>query len=77
MPSRINVVRPMNSTTGRMTSAKIRKPSPKLEAWATRASATIAPDSVERNIPARLNDSFQARLRDASRLQCSVLSTWS
>ena len=39
--------------------------------------ATIAPDSAERNIPDRLNDSFHARLRDASRLQCSVLSTWS
>ena len=67
----------MNRTTGRITSAKSRKPSPKSEAGATSASATIAPDNDDRNIPARLNDSFHARLRDASRLQCSVLSTWS
>ena len=67
----------MNSTTGRMTSAKIRKPSPKSDAWAKSASATIAPDNADRNIPARLNDSFHATLLDASRPQCSVLSTWS
>ena len=32
----------------------------------------IAPDRVVRNMPARLNDSFHASEREASRLQCSV-----
>ena len=76
-PSRMYVVTPTNSTTGRMTNAKSLKPSPKCDAWATRASATIAPDRAERNIPARLNDSFQASDRVASRPQCSVDRIWS
>jgi hypothetical protein len=32
----------------------------------------MAPDSADRNMPVRLNDSFHASARDASRLQCSV-----
>src|SRR5205814_1137077 len=51
--------------------------SPNADACATSASATIAPVSVVRNIPARLNDSFQASAREASRLQCSVDRIWS
>src|SRR2546426_6489864 len=66
------VATPMNSTTGRMTRAKSVNPSPNADACATSARATIAPVTVVRNIPARLNDSFQASERDASRLQCSV-----
>ena len=66
------VATPMNSTTGRMTRAKSVNPSPNADACATSAKATIAPVRVVRNIPARLNDSFQASERDASRLQCSV-----
>ncbi len=42
----------------------------------TSPSATIAPDSVVRNIPARLNDSFHESERDARRLQCSVDRIW-
>src|SRR5438067_1404618 len=72
----MNVARPMKSTIGRITSANSVKVSPKADACATSASATIAPESVERNIAARLNDSFQARDRDASRLQCSVARIW-
>src|SRR5437867_3701914 len=68
---------PMNSTTGRMTRAKSVNPSPNADACATSAKATIAPVRVVRNIPARLNDSFQASERDASRLQCSVDRIWS
>src|SRR6266540_3810185 len=67
----------MSSTTGRMTRAKSVKASPNADACATRARATIAPVSVVRNIPARLNDSFHASDRDASRLQCSVDRIWS
>jgi len=69
---RKTVPTPMNSTTGKTTSAKRRNPCPKSEACATSARATIAPATVERNIPARLKDSFQANDRDASKLQCSV-----
>jgi hypothetical protein len=36
----------------------------------------MAPDSVVRNIPERLKDSFQAKARDANRLQCSVERIW-
>src|SRR3979411_2949170 len=67
----------MNRTTGRITSAKSVNASPNADACATRASATIAPVNVVRNIPARLNDSFQASERDASKLQCSVDKIWS
>src|SRR5690242_15459714 len=67
----------MNSTIGRITRAKSVNPSPNADACATSASATIAPDNVDRNIPARLNDSYQASDRDASRLQCSVERIWS
>src|SRR5256885_2839928 len=73
----MNVARPMKSTTGRVTSANSVKASPKADACATSASATIAPERIERNIPARLKDSFQASDRDASRLQCSVARIWS
>ena len=62
----------MNSATGRITYAKSVKDSPNPVAPPTRPNETIAPDSVVRNIPARLNDSFHASERDASRLQCSV-----
>src|SRR2546427_13136638 len=51
--------------------------SPNPDAPPTSPNATIAPVSVVRNIPARLNDSFQASERDASRLQCSVDRIWS
>jgi hypothetical protein len=47
------------------------EPSPNADACATSVNATIAPGSVERNIPARLNDSLHASGRDANRLQCS------
>src|SRR5436189_5807379 len=67
----------MNNTTGRITKAKSVKDSPNPVAPPTRPNETIAPDSVVRNIPARLNDSFQASERDASRLQCSVDRIWS
>lgn len=53
------------------------KPSPKVVACATRASATTAAESAERNIPARLNASLQLRPRVANRLQCSVVRIWS
>jgi len=36
----------------------------------------MAPARVDRNIPARLNDSFHASDRDARRLQCSVERIW-
>src|SRR6266550_6279440 len=68
----MDVATPMKRTTGRMTRAKSVIAAPKADAGATSASATIAPVNVVRNIPARLNDSFQASERDASRLQCSV-----
>src|SRR5919109_1840084 len=73
----MNVVTPMNSTTGRITRAKSANSSPNEVAWATSASATIAPDSADRNIPALVKDSFQASARVASKPQCSVASTWS
>src|SRR5207237_3714894 len=73
----MDVARPINSTIGRMTRAKTVNPSPNAEACATSARATIAPVNVVRNIPARLNDSFQASERDASKLQCSVDKIWS
>src|SRR5258706_9376428 len=73
----MSVVMPMKRTIGRITSANSVNPSPNSDACATRARATIAPVSVDRNIPARLNDSFQASERDASRLQCSVERIWS
>src|SRR5437868_4462111 len=66
------VASPMKSTIGRMTSAKSVNASPNPDAPATKPNATMAPDSVERNMPARLNDSFHASARDARRLQCSV-----
>src|SRR5688500_13445175 len=72
MSRRSTVPTPTSSTTGRITRPKRRNPSPKLEACATRARATMAPDSVDRNMPARLNDSFHASDREASKLQCSV-----
>src|SRR5207247_10448178 len=62
----------MNKTTGRITRAKSENDSPNPVAPPTRPNATIAPERVVRNIPARLNDSFHASERDASRLQCSV-----
>ena len=42
----------------------------------TRASATIAPASAESSMPARVNASFQASERVASRPQCSVARIW-
>src|SRR5437667_11257362 len=62
----------MNNTTGRITRAKSVKDWPNPVAPPTRPNATIAPERVVRYIPARLNDSFHASERDASRLQCSV-----
>ena len=67
----------MNSTTGSTTRATTKKASWKPSTPPIRLSATIAPDSVDRYIPARLNDSFQARPRDASSDQCSVDRIWS
>jgi hypothetical protein len=73
----MDVATPMNSMIGRMTSSKSVNPSPNADACATSARATIAPVNVERNIPARLNASFHASAREASRLQCSVDKIWS
>jgi len=74
--NRTYVARPTKSTTGRMSSAKTTKPWLKDVAWATSASATVAPESRVRNMLARANDSFHERERVASRLQCSVARIW-
>src|SRR5215210_2215309 len=74
---RRNVPIPTNSATGNTTRATTENASPNPSTPTIRLSATIDPDSVERYIPARLNDSFQARLRDASSDQCSVDRIWS
>src|SRR4029077_18905406 len=71
------VATPMNNTTGRITRAISVKASPNPDAPPTSPKATIAPDNVVRNIPARLNASFHAGDGDASRLQCSVERIWS
>src|SRR3569833_3030702 len=57
---------------GRIANANSTNVCPNDDACPTRANATVAPERVDRYMPARLNDSFQASDRDASRLQCSV-----
>src|SRR3982074_1192488 len=73
----MNVATPMNRTNGCAGDDVLHGAQPNADACATRARATIAPVNVVRNIPARLNDSFQASERDASKLQCSVDKIWS
>src|SRR5438552_1410607 len=74
---RVYVPTPRKKTTGRSTSEKTLNASPNVDAWATSASATTLPDSADRNMLDRLNDSFQVSERVASRLQCSVARIWS
>lgn len=62
----------MTTSNGMSSSAKKRKPEPKSVLSATSASATTVADTTVTNQLARLKLSLQARLRVASRLQCSV-----
>ena len=66
-------VREAVSLRGRIRSATVTNPSPKGVAWATRARATTAAESADRNVAARLDASFQLNERVESRLQCSVV----
>ena len=66
-------VREAVSLRGRIRSATVTNPSPKGVAWATRARATTAADSADRNVAARLDASFQLSAGVDSRLQCSVV----
>jgi hypothetical protein len=70
--TRMWVVIPRKSTTGRSTSASVAVRGPKQVALATSANATIAADSAPRKIVVRLYTSFHSSDRDPIRLQCSV-----
>jgi hypothetical protein len=63
---------PTSRTTGRTSSANVRKSCPKLVAFATSESDARRENGEVRYVPVRLKISFQVMLRVASRLQCSV-----
>ena len=74
--SRTNVAMPRNSVTESTISANRANAPPNDIAGPARARATVPAESVDRNVPVRLNASFQLIERVASRLQCSVESSW-
>src|SRR5204863_1747440 len=76
-PIRSQVPMPTNRSMGSTTRATMKKVSLNPSMPPIRLSATIEPDNVDRNIEARVNDSFHARPREARSDQCSVERIWS